>query len=166
MFGQARQRLASSRQHCAAPAIGPVTTRSLLAAASFFSTTTAPWLTPLVLRNFSDGAQHPDSFHLVAKGHAVPRAPRPAAAIGPSRSIPALPVPHDVKQALFMATRIGVLSDCPVRIKTKVIKDLPHSDDPLLTELRHQVLEVLGLGANRSYQGRKIVPLWVERQQF
>jgi hypothetical protein len=43
-----------------------------------------------------------------------------------------------------------VLSDCPVRIKTKVIKDLLHSDDPPLAELRHQGLEVLGLDANRS----------------
>jgi len=49
-----------------------------------------------------------------------------------------------------MASRVGVLSDCPVRINTKVSKDLPHSDDPPLAELRHRVLEVLGLDTNRS----------------
>jgi ABC-type nitrate/sulfonate/bicarbonate transport system ATPase subunit len=57
-------------------------------------------------------------------------------------------VPHDVEQALFMANRVGVLSDCSIRIKTKVSKDLPHSDDPPLAKPRHQVLEMLGLDAN------------------
>ena len=47
-----------------------------------------------------------------------------------------------------MANRVGVLSDCLVRIKTKVIEDLPHSDDPPLAEPRHQVLDMLGLDAN------------------
>ncbi|MEN5166566.1 ABC transporter ATP-binding protein [Achromobacter kerstersii] len=62
----------------------------------------------------------------------------------------ALLVTHDVEEALFMASRIIVLSERPARIKDEIINDLPyprHRGDPRLAELRHRALALLGLDA-------------------
>ena len=63
----------------------------------------------------------------------------------------ALLVTHDVEEALLMATRVIVLSERPARIKAEIPIDRPyprHRDDPVLVELRHRVLELLGLAAS------------------
>ena len=62
----------------------------------------------------------------------------------------ALLVTHDVEEALFMATRIVVLSERPARIKDEIVNDLPyprHRGDPKLAALRHRALALLGLDA-------------------
>jgi NitT/TauT family transport system ATP-binding protein len=62
----------------------------------------------------------------------------------------ALLVTHDVEEALFMATRIVVLSERPARIKDEIVNDLPyprHRGDPRLAALRHRALALLGLDA-------------------
>ena len=62
----------------------------------------------------------------------------------------ALLVTHDVEEALFMASRIIVLSERPARIKDEIVNDLPyprHRGDPRLAELRRQALALLGLDA-------------------
>ncbi|PGH57121.1 ABC transporter [Azospirillum palustre] len=57
-------------------------------------------------------------------------------------------VTHDIEEALFMATRVIVFSGRPARIKADLPIDRPyprHRGDPVLTELRHRILELLGL---------------------
>jgi len=62
----------------------------------------------------------------------------------------ALLVTHDVEEALFLATRVIVLSERPARIKAEVVNDRPyprHRGDPHLAELRREVFAHLGLDA-------------------
>lgn len=62
----------------------------------------------------------------------------------------ALLVTHDVEEALFLASRVIVLSDRPARIAAEVVNDRPyprHRGDPHLAKLRHEVLAHLGLDA-------------------
>jgi NitT/TauT family transport system ATP-binding protein len=65
--------------------------------------------------------------------------------------VTALLVTHDVEEALFMSNRVIVLSDRPAEIKADIPVDLPfprHRGDPRLTQLRHQILGLLGLDAD------------------
>jgi len=60
-------------------------------------------------------------------------------------------VTHDIEEALFLATRVVVLSDRPARIIEELAVDRPyprHRDDPALVALRQRILDRLGLGAS------------------
>ncbi|MDR2365142.1 MAG: ABC transporter ATP-binding protein [Zoogloeaceae bacterium] len=60
-------------------------------------------------------------------------------------------VTHDVEEALFLAQRVVIFSPRPAKIITAITIDHPyprHRDDPVLTNLRHEVLNRLGLGKN------------------
>ncbi|MCG5240503.1 ABC transporter ATP-binding protein [Azospirillum doebereinerae] len=60
----------------------------------------------------------------------------------------ALLVTHDIEEALFMATRVIVFSERPAKVTAdlRIDRDYPrHRGDPVLTELRHAILELLGL---------------------
>ncbi len=59
-------------------------------------------------------------------------------------------VTHDVEEALYVATRVIVLSERPARIIAEIRNDAPyprHRDDPKLVALRRDVLAQLGLDA-------------------
>jgi NitT/TauT family transport system ATP-binding protein len=61
----------------------------------------------------------------------------------------ALLVTHDIEEALFLAQRVVVFSPRPARIVSEIQVDRPyprHRGDAALSDLRHEVLNRLGLG--------------------
>jgi NitT/TauT family transport system ATP-binding protein len=63
----------------------------------------------------------------------------------------ALLVTHDVEEAVFLASRVIVLSERPACIKAEVVNTRPyprHRGDPHLAELRREVFVHLGLAGS------------------
>ncbi|WP_061025430.1 ABC transporter ATP-binding protein [Bradyrhizobium sp. CCH5-F6] len=59
-------------------------------------------------------------------------------------------VTHDAEEALVLANRVIVFSDRPARVKADIRVDRPyprHRGDPYLSDLRRQILGLLGLDA-------------------
>jgi NitT/TauT family transport system ATP-binding protein len=70
-------------------------------------------------------------------------------------------VTHDIEEAIYLSTRLCVLSHRPSRIELDIPVDLPVPRDPLLSkehprflELRHQVLEMI----KRAPENRQVRP--------
>jgi ABC-type nitrate/sulfonate/bicarbonate transport system ATPase subunit len=60
----------------------------------------------------------------------------------------AILVTHDVEEAVWLTSRVIVLSELPARIKAEFTVDLPyprHRDNPEFIALRRQILGTLGL---------------------
>jgi len=60
----------------------------------------------------------------------------------------ALLVTHDVEEAVFLASRVIVLSERPARVTAEVVNARPyprHRGDPHLAELRREIMSLLGL---------------------
>jgi NitT/TauT family transport system ATP-binding protein len=63
----------------------------------------------------------------------------------------ALLVTHDVEEAVFLASRVIVLSERPAHIRAEVVNTRPyprHRGDPHLAELRREVFVHLGLAGS------------------
>jgi NitT/TauT family transport system ATP-binding protein len=63
----------------------------------------------------------------------------------------ALLVTHDIEEALFLAQRVVIFSPRPARITAEFKVDRPyprHRGDTLLADLRHEILNCMGLGTS------------------
>jgi len=72
------------------------------------------------------------------------------ASLWQQRGFTTLLVTHDVEEAVFLANRVIVFSERPARITADIAVDRPyprHRGDPILAELRRNILALLGLDA-------------------